>query len=379
MFTQAKDIMTRSILPLEELFYRLRDHGLPLGIPEYIAILRAMQAGIGLADSHSLRQLCKALWVKSEEDELLFDRLFDEMLAQPIAPHETETPEVPPKASEEGTSEPAPEAPQTESAPPAENWPSPEISLQTSEPTGIVQAIRYGQHHLDLERPKYSPLNEYFPVTRRQMKQSWRYLRRSVREGPPVELDVEATVQKISREGMFREPVLLPRRSNRAEIVLLIDQDGSMVPFHALSRQLIETVGRGGLLQHTDVYYFHDYPAEYLHLEPARLQAIQVLDVLMGFNAYTAVLVVSDAGAARGHMDRERVQQTGNFLQKLAQHARRFAWVNPLPNPRWANTTAGEIARLVPMFDMSRRGLDDAINTLRGRYVYGEKLYPWMM
>lgn len=151
-----------------------------------------------------------------------------------------------------------------------------------------------------------------------------------------------------------------------------------MVPFHALSRQLIETVNRGGLVQQTHVYYFHDYPAEYLYLEPARLEARQVLEVLMGFDAYTAVLVISDAGAARGGLDLQRVKQTGVFLQRLAQYARRFAWINPLPNPRWANTTAGEIARLVPMFDMSRRGLDDAINTLRGRYVYGEKRYPWM-
>ena len=31
---------------------------------------------------------------------------------------------------------------------------------------------------------------DYLPVTRRQMKQSWRYLRRLVREGPAVELDL---------------------------------------------------------------------------------------------------------------------------------------------------------------------------------------------
>jgi uncharacterized protein with von Willebrand factor type A (vWA) domain len=377
--------MERRTFPLEDLFYRLRDHGLPLGIAEYMAVVRALQAGVGVADRESLRQLCRAVWVKSDEEKLLFQRLFDEMLAQPIAAQAAEKPEATSPAPEEpGTAsspkapgEPAREEVQPEPAP-SPNRPSQDVSLQTSEPSGIVQAIRQGQGHLDLERPKYSLLTEYFPVTRRQMKQSWRYLRRPVREGPPVELDVQATVEKISREGMFREPVLLPRRVNKAEIVLLVDQDGSMVPFHALSRQLIETVRRGGLLQRAPVYYFHDYPAEYLYLEPARLQARRVLDVLMGFDPYTALLVISDAGAARGHLDAERVEQTRVFLRKLAQHARRIAWINPLPNPRWANTTAGEIARLVPMFDMSRRGLDDAVNTLRGRYVYGAKPYPWM-
>ncbi len=377
--------MERRRFPLEDLFYRLRDHGLPLGIAEYMAILRALQAGVGLPDQSSLRQLCKALWVKSDEEALLFNRLFDEMLAQPTTPREREAaaapkpPEEPKeKAGDESTPQEEPLEPSPPLDQPAETLPSPEISLRASDPSQLVHAIRHGQHHTELDRPKYSLLTEYFPVTRRQMKQSWRYLRRTVREGPPVELDLHATVEKISREGMFREPVLLPRRVNRAEIVLLIDQDGSMVPFHALSRQLIETVSRGGLLQQTDVYYFHDYPSEYLYLEPSRREARQVSEVLMSFDNYTTVLVISDAGAARGGLDHERVQQTGIFLQKLAQHARRFAWINPLPNTRWADTTAGKVARLVPMFDMSRRGLDDAVNTLRGRYVYGEKLYPWM-
>jgi hypothetical protein len=34
---------------------------------------------------------------------------------------------------------------------------------------------------------------------------------------------------------------------------------------------------------------------------------------------------------------------------------------------RYFGTTAGEIARLVPMFEMTRRGLQDAIAVLRGR------------
>src|SRR5687768_14233765 len=171
--------MERKTFPLEDLFYRLRDHGLPLGIAEYMAILRALQAGVGLPGQSSLRQLCKALWVKSDEEALWFNRLFDEMLAQPIAPREPEAPAAPPP---------------------------PELSLKASDPSQIVHAIRHGQHHAELDRPKYSLLTEYFPVTRRQMKQSWRYLRRTVREGPPVELDIHATVEKISREGMFREP-----------------------------------------------------------------------------------------------------------------------------------------------------------------------------
>jgi len=59
---------------------------------------------------------------------------------------------------------------------------------------------------------RFIQISEYPPLTRRQMKQSWRYLRRMLREGVPTELDVEATIKRISRQGVLLEPVIVPRR-----------------------------------------------------------------------------------------------------------------------------------------------------------------------
>lgn len=154
-------------LPLLDLFTRLREAGLPLGIGEYQLLLRALGGGFGVSDRADLKRLCQTLWIKSRE---------------------------------------------------------------------------------------------YFPVTRRQMKQNWRYLRRPVREGIPTELDIEATVNQIGQQGVLLEPVLLPPRINQSELLLLIDQDGSMVPFHSLSRRLAETAVRGGRLGKAGIYYFHNCP-----------------------------------------------------------------------------------------------------------------------
>ncbi|MBW4666724.1 MAG: hypothetical protein KME60_04590 [Cyanomargarita calcarea GSE-NOS-MK-12-04C] len=79
---------------------------------------------------------------------------------------------------------------------------------------------------------------DYLPVSQRQMKQIWRYFRRMVREGTPTELDIAATVDDIGRKGLLLKPILIPRRINKSELILLIDQDGSMVPFGVLSHQL---------------------------------------------------------------------------------------------------------------------------------------------
>jgi uncharacterized protein with von Willebrand factor type A (vWA) domain len=214
----------------------------------------------------------------------------------------------------------------------------------------------------------FTETNEYFSITRRQMKQSWRYLRQIVREGSPTELDIEATINQIGRQGLLLDPVLVPRRVNRTQLLLIIDQDGSMSPFHDLSNYLAEAALRGGRLGKANIYYFHNCPIEYLYYDPNHLTFESIDDILAHLQfKYVAVLFVSDAGAARGGFNPERIKLTAKFLEKIKQRIRYIAWLNPIPRSRWTGTTAGEIARLVPMFELNRKGLDNAISVLRGK------------
>jgi uncharacterized protein with von Willebrand factor type A (vWA) domain/WD40 repeat protein len=210
---------------------------------------------------------------------------------------------------------------------------------------------------------------EYFPVTRRQMKQSWRYLRRMLREGPPTELDVEATVKQIGQQGLLLNLVLRPRRINRSELLLLLDQEGSMVPFHSLGRRLAETALQGGRLARVGVYHFHNCPNDYLYNDPRRTEAMAINAVLNAYADSAGVLIFSDAGAAQGGLNPERVQLTQEFLIHLKQRVRYIAWLNPTPATRWQGTSAESIARLVPMFELTRQGLQEAIAVLRGKLV----------
>jgi uncharacterized protein len=366
-------------LPLLDLFHRLREHGLPLGVQEYQAVLQAMHAGVGLEDYAALARLCHTVWTNSPDEARLFHRLFDEMLAtlpiptDEIQPHiEAPSPE-PVEQSEPEIEEPKP-TPLSRKSSPSQPAP-PRPTTEMDDPAQVVQAIRRSAPRDErIPRPRFALLTEYFPVTRRQMKQSWRHMRRSVREGPPEVLDIRATVEKISREGILLDPVLVPRRINRAELVLLLDQGGSMVPFHILTRQLLETLRRGGRLGQAGAYYFHDYPAGYLYRDVARVEAVSLGDALNEIGERAVVLIVSDAGAARGTFDQERVDRTCEFVTRLKQAVRRCAWLNPMPHTRWAESSAGQIAQCLPMFEMSRRGLDAAISVLRGRYAYGEKI-----
>ncbi|MEH2060166.1 MAG: hypothetical protein V7K97_29335 [Nostoc sp.] len=46
-----------------------------------------------------------------------------------------------------------------------------------------------------------------------------------------------------------------------------------------------------------------------------------------------------------------------------------MTWLNPMPSECWRQTTTGEIARFVPMFEMNT-----AISVLRGRYIVVKEL-----
>ncbi|MEL7357927.1 MAG: hypothetical protein AAFN40_15325 [Cyanobacteria bacterium J06560_6] len=234
----------------------------------------------------------------------------------------------------------------------------------------VAQAIHQGSTR-DSELPfnSFTQTSEYFPITSRQMKQSWRYLRRLIREGPLVELDVDATVSQVSREGMLLQPLLRARRVNRNELLLLVDQDGSMVPFHSLSQRLASTAINGGRLSKTGIYYFHNCPSDCVYHDPYLQDAVPVSEVLAQVHAeYTGVLIFSDAGAARGAFNRQRLTLTRDFLAQMQGQLKYVAWINPMPRDRWTGTAA-EIARHIPMFELSRQDLTQAIDVLRGKPV----------
>jgi hypothetical protein len=403
---------------LKDIFDKLRRrHGFPLGVDEYLVLLRSLCAGFGVESREELEQLCCTLWAKSNDDIYLIRRLFDEMWNQlePTDLNSTLSSQTSLQATTENSKSNLPESPTSE--PPektkrgilqllidftkslsgqksevvsgeklspepskSETPPNSKTDINTNINKDIKTDIDTNNDSVQVVQSillpsSYTLLTEYFPVTKRQMKQSWRYLRRPVREGTATELDVEATVEKMGREGILLEPVLVPRRINRTDLVLMIDQEGSMVPFHALSRQLVETAERGGRLKQTRVFYFHDYAEEYLYRHPALLNAQPIDEVLSEVGERAVVLIVSDAGAARGNFDSERVKRTQAWIEQLQKSVRYVAWLNPMPEDSWQHTTAGEIACCVQMFEMSRQGMNAAISVLRGRDVAWEKMY----
>ena len=254
-------------------------------------------------------------------------------------------------------------------------------SLRASPETQKIEEMKstklIGEKHLNQKRKVKPPRNLFaksymdakpYGFSRRQMKQSWRYLRRFVRQGSLLEIDIDATINEIAHEGTFLRPVLVPRKVNKASLLLLIDWDGSMIPFHYLSTMLSETALRGGRVELTNIYYFRNCPDKYLYRDPTHIDAEVTTHVLSNLDFQNSnILIVSDAGAARGCFSEERLRVTRKFLNMAKQHVQYITWLNPIPKLRWHGTTAGKISSYVKMFELNRQGLDNAIRTLLGK------------
>ncbi|MGK7876011.1 MAG: VWA domain-containing protein [Xenococcaceae cyanobacterium] len=335
---------------LFQVFERLRRQGVPLGVSDYLEAIETIQAGIGLEDAASFKGLCRLLWAKSREDQELFDTAFAELVEPQIA-----APTLPKTFSSTSDTQPQRESAQ-------------ELNLQQERMvlrSGSVSQSLFFKTDLT-EEPRHYQLIPRLPMSRRDMAGIWRQLRRPQRTGIPEELDVEGTINDICRTGFLLCPVLQPRRRNQARLVVLVDQQGSMAPFAPLIEAAIESILRGGLLGKTSLYYFHDCPEEYLYQRPSLTNALPLEAVLDEQAKGNWVLIISDAGAARGYYDRRRVADTKSFLQTLSTYTYLYTWLNPMPQNRWVATTAEDIADMIPMFPLDQEGLNDAVNILRG-------------
>jgi uncharacterized protein with von Willebrand factor type A (vWA) domain len=219
----------------------------------------------------------------------------------------------------------------------------------------------------DLKFVSHDAIYAYKPISRLSMAYSWRYLRRPVSDGPANILDIEATIARVAHQGFFLSPVYRRWQSNHAHLMLLIDQDGSMAPFHGIARDLVETASQESSIQQVDVFYFHDVVDDRVFTDEYLLNNIDVGEAMEYCTPNTSVLIISDAGAARGHQNRKRCDLTVQMLTRFQQSTTLIAWLNPMPRERWTESSAERIASQTQMFQLDSDGFSGAIDVLQGK------------
>ena len=357
---------------LFSIFEDLRRKRVPLGMSDYIVALEAIKALTNADDTaETIKDLGRLFWAKSPDDQLVFDETFAMHVARQQAMQKQEVPANPLPSSSMPHVPPSSTTPQV-------NPPVPVKREQPKPPmiTPRIQPQTMGTPHpwklQDRGTTTYH-LTPRAPMDKRDMASVWRKLRRAQREGLSEELDIQATTDAFAQTGFLFRPVLQYRRRNQAKLVVMIDQGGSMEPFALFLDAVLESILRSGSLRHIHLFYFHDTPEEYLYLYPTLLGARPLESVLSEYCQNTSVLIIGDAGAARGHYDSARIQAAKEVVDKLEQYTYLYSWLNPVPKARWANTTAAYIAQLLPMFPLNWEGLNDTVNVLRGQALTGAR------
>lgn len=359
-------MMSNFPCPYLKLFTQLRDAGMALTLDQYHLLLHALILGYGQSWS-DLKELCQLLWVKpkSSFDAAIFEEIFDQYQRQCQAVPVVDSPSPAPAPSVSPAPSPSTAPVPTSSAPPPSKAPE-SGSVQT--PGAIL-----GRRQPAIFRPRNGPRSRFsftirdYPVSSRRILQSCLTLRVPVSEGAGTELDLPATLAQLNTQGTFFNPVLRPRQVYRTELLLLIDWNGSMIPFHPLIHHLVDTVKQGGFRK-TTVYYFRNYPENYLYLYPNHPAAQKLGEVLTHLHKNrTVVVMVSDGGAARQGYNPERVELTAKFLGQLRGKVRHISWLNPVPKSRWWGTTAEEICRLLndQMYELTPVGLRGVMRGMR--------------
>jgi uncharacterized protein with von Willebrand factor type A (vWA) domain len=307
-----------------------------------------------------LRLDMRRLWCRTWEQERAFDEVWDEEERDELATESKPAPATGPPLLPESNLRPQEAAPQPRPSPGEAPPAQPREAVLSTLPIKLPE--RQGSR---------AELSVRWPLTPRAMAYGWQYLRRMRADGPLTVIDLEATITRIARQGYFTAPVYRRKLRHHARLVLLIDRRGSMTPFHSLTDDLLVTARQAPTLEQAQVFYFHDVVAGTLYADPLLNEPLTPEECLQDCGPGTSLLVVSDAGAARGSLDSDRVLATVEMIAALRRHTPLLAWLNPMPPTRWIRTSAQLIRHLLPMFPLDQDGLTDAVKSVRGKHSFG--------
>ncbi len=388
-----------------DLFYALRDEGVPTGLQEWLMLMEGLEKGLHGSSLRRFYNLSRSCLIKSETYFDAFDRAFLKVFEGVEGELEIES-EVLDWLQDPKNFEPLTE----EQRAALERLASDELLqkfLETLEEqterhdgggkwvgTGGRSPYGHGGEHPTgirvggpgrnrsamkvAEERRYQDYRSDQTLDLRQTKMALRKLRQLTRTGAATELDLDETIDETCRQAGEIELVFRPERKNDVRLLLLMDVGGTMDPYYEPVSRLLTALHEERGLRDFKAYYFHNTPYELLGKTAALLRkdAIPTGDVLRTLDPRWKVVIVGDAAMhpaelleSYGNIDPRRMAETTgiHWLQRIADHFHRSVWLNPDPRGMWDQShTCRVIQRLFPMYHLSPDGLADAVSALVG-------------
>jgi len=374
-------------LPLYAFFEKLQTYDAQLehqvlGHDVYMQLVEALGAGYGLLDAEELYGLCKRIWLKPYHEEQEFRNLFDLHLARKlkmIAQEETAKEAVELDTSDDKEvieTSPTIQEPTEITTEEEETMDEVEDKINTTSKIEKRKTVALNfksattsQNEFletdiatieqDIHSKIYRLRGQYPSLSPRKVEQVLRSLRLEADNYRQKQLDLPATINWVANHGYLEKIIYSYASTSTTPVRLLIDEGGSMVAFFQLVEMLsakVEVVNK----EENAVYYFRNCPVKKVYLNKEQTKGIPIDTFIQ---RKTPLLIVSDAGAARGRYDKERIQATEQFLKQLKNIP--TVWVNPFPKHRWLNTSADYISALVPMYEATDAAFINAVKRFK--------------
>jgi uncharacterized protein with von Willebrand factor type A (vWA) domain len=393
-----------------DLFYGLRDEGVPVGVQEWLAFMRALSLGLHGSSLLRFYHLGRACLVKSETFFDAYDRVFAglfhgvegelgddvtervlEWLRDPKGRPEL-TPEQGAALERLGQDELMRRfletlAEQDERHDGGDRWVgtggrSP-FGHGGRHPTGIRVGGPGGNRSAMkvAEERRFRDYRTDLALDARQLRVALRRLRQLTRTGVATELDLDETIDETCRNAGEIELVFRAPRRNDVRLLLLMDVGGTMDPHYEPVSRLMTALHDERGLRDVETYYFHNciYESVYRSGRLGRDDAVPTADVLRRLDSRWKLVVVGDAAMhpaellePSGNIDPRRTTPTPGitWLQRIAAHYDRSVWLNPEPASEWDWVqTTRVVRRLFPMYPLTVDGLGEAVQALVGARV----------
>jgi len=390
-----------------EFFYALRAEGVPVAIQEWLAFLRALEAGLHGSSLLRFYHLGRACLVKSETYFDAYDRVFARVFkgvegkfGEDVTEQVMEwlrNPENFPNLSAEELEAlerlSADElmqrfletlAEQDERHDGGDKW----VGTGGKSPFGHggqhPTGIRVGGESKSRSAMKVAEERQFKDyrtdqqLDLRQLKVSLRRLRQLTRSGQATELDLDETIDETCRNAGEIELVFRAPRRNNVRLLLLMDVGGTMDPYYKPVSRLLTALHEYHGLRELEFYYFHNciYDHVYKSGRLTRADAMPTGDILRRLDSRWKVAIVGDAAMhpaellePYGSIDPRKEAPTPGivWLQRIVEHFDRTVWINPDDRPYWNGSHTGRIVqRLFPMFHLSVDGITEAMQALVG-------------
>ncbi len=386
--------------------YRLRQHGVPVGTQEAIALAKAMAMGLHDSSLDGFYYAARSLLVHSEGHLDAFDQAFlaeyrgvegkhvalkeellswlkdaklrfEDLSAEEKALVQSLDLDELKRLFEERMNE------QKERHDRGNKWVGTAGESQFGRAGKPGEGVRVGgaggnRSALQVaDARKYRPYRSDLTLDVRQMEMALRRLRMWNREGGEQELDLDGTIDATAKNVGELEVVTRPPSRPNTRVILLMDVGGSMDPYVELMSRLFSATKQATHWKELRTYYFHNCVYGRVYKTESFDEPVWINDLLHECGRHYKLIIVGDALMA----PYELMRQGGSlslddnntlpgiaWLMMLQQHFKSSVWLNTEPPAYWEGNTIAAVRHIFEMFPLTLEGLTQSMQHLnRGK------------